>query len=128
LPAPRPSLKVNPHIASVRKPCSPPTKRPLHIDIVLTASLLRRDELERQICTTLSGKAIESITDESTDAQIATYLDDACTGLNQREGVDCQPFLDAHEDELIAIYKHIRGAEESCLAIEVCTVNTLPED
>jgi hypothetical protein len=112
LPAPRPSLKVNPHIASVRKPCSPPTKRPLHIDIVLTASLLRRDELERQICTTLSGKAIESITDESTDAQIATYLDDACTGLNQ----------------LIAIYKHIRGAEESCLAIEVCTVNTLPED
>lgn len=58
---------------------------------------------------------------ESTEAQVASSLDDACTKVNEAEGVDCQSFLDAHEDELVPLVKKLFGDDVACQSIEVCT-------
>jgi hypothetical protein len=40
--------------------------------------------------------------------------------------VNCQPFLDAHGEELIPQVKKL-GDDEACMVIEVCTFEELSE-
>ena len=73
-----------------------------------------------KICSVLVTDAAEDLTAESTEAQVASSLDDACTKLNEAEGVDCQSFLDAHEDKLVPLVRKL-GDDVACQSIEVCT-------
>lgn len=92
--------------------------------VQLESSMLHRIDLDCKICQTIVTDVVEdlSLTRETTDAELASALDAACTELNEREGFDCHSFLDSYEDELIPQVQSL-GEDRACLAVEVCKVD-----
>ena len=93
-----------------------------NVDLDIAASLIRRDPTECKTCSYLANTVGEPLTSDTTDAQIASSLDDACAELSADTG--CQSFLDAHGDELVTQLKNL-GDDSACLEIEACTFEEL---